>query len=687
MFKKHIYLKFTSIIFMLSSMISAQTNNDWIPISGKWNIGIEEITPNNVDNSRLYLIKNKRKQRSDIWESISCDIKVTKQEKESRFGFLLNVKDDNDYQVVRFYNDSINPRIQFLHYKYGRYNLWNEFKLSSSFKPGLVYNVAITRAPLVDKEDWRPWKIIITNKTDNNILLKTGIDNIQPAIGKGITGLYTNTKDVVFSDYTLNEPEYFRKGKELVLAPLFADRMVLQRQSKIKFWGDAHAKEKIRLEIADQTYSTYSDKNGNWILYVLPLEVQTGLTIKVFSEKDSLIINDVAVGEVWMASGQSNMEMRAWQSDVSKNMPIDDDIRFFIQPHWPSFEACFSSGGKWIKADSTSAPGFSAIAISFAKELKNKLNVPIGIISSNWGGTAIESWFPSSELATNPVTSPILEQIKQYKAILEKGKQVKASYPMNWYVPGQMHTPGWLYNGMIAPHIPYAIKGVIWYQGESNAFNAKRYKELFPMLIKSWRKKWKKDDMYFCYVQLSGYDGKESDSDIKDAWPYIRDVQRLTLDKFNNVGMAVSLDLGEEINIHPYRKNEVGVRLSRLALHDVYKFNDIVRSGPLYESLTGDKNNIIVHFSDTGDKLKVLKDEKNLKGFYIAGKNGAFIPAKAVIMADKKSVKVSSEKVKHPVAVRYGWGNFPSESNLGNSANLPASPFRTDDYALELERK
>ena len=337
---------------------------------------------------------------------------------------------------------------------------------------------------------------------------------------------YQNTKNVVFTDFKLNEPNAFREGKELELAPLFSDRMVLQRESKIKFWGKAHASEKIRLKIADQTYSTHSDKDGNWDLYIPSLKAQIGLTIEVFSENDTLVINDVAVGEVWIASGQSNMQMRAWQTDVSSNMPIDDEIRFFIQPHWPSPEENFNSGGNWFKADSTSAPGFSAVAIRFAKELKEKLNVPIGIISSNWGGTACESWFPSSELATNPVTAPILEQVKQYQITLEKGEEVKASYPSSWNVPGQRHTPGYLYNGMIAPHISYTTKGVIWYQGASNAANAERYKELLPMLIRSWRKKAKKDDLHFFYVQLSSYGGKLSDADIKDARPYIREVQR-----------------------------------------------------------------------------------------------------------------------------------------------------------------
>jgi sialate O-acetylesterase len=238
---------------------------------------------------------------------------------------------------------------------------------------------------------------------------------------------------------------------------------------------------------------------------------------------------------------------------------------------------------------------------------------------------------------------------------------------------------------MIAPHFPFSISGVIWYQGESNANRAKQYEHLFPMLISSWRKSLNNSTLNFYFVQLAGYDGKQSGSEIVDAWPHLRESQRLTLNKFSDIGMVVATDLGSQTNIHPTRKLEIGNRLSRLALYDVYGFRDIVRSSPLFKSVTYNKRNeAIVSFIEIGDGLKALNN-KPLTGFMIAGEDRQFVEAEATILPDGKSIKIYSPKVSSPVSVRYGWSNNPTDANLGNSANLPASPFRTDNWALETD--
>lgn len=675
------------VIFSIPDIV-AQNQKDWNSLSRNWDIN-ECLIPSkeNKNITTPWTITRVDQNEESIWNELSCDFMLTTT--TQKFGILLNIKNKDDYQLLRICNSVTNPVLQMLRWQYGKFRLWQEIKLPNQLSSEITYNLLLRRAPMVDKEDWRQWKIILTDNSAKQIILKQGIENEQPAFGVGTVGLYSETSDIRFCNFVITSKKTLTTSKALRFPPIFSDGMVLQQQTKIKIWGKANANEKIRIEIAEKSYNTISNKTSDWEIIIPPLKAQTELTIKVFSENDSLIINNVAVGEVWLASGQSNMEMRVWQTDVAEianELLNDSDLRFFLQPQWPSPQPCFNSGGEWVKADSVSIMGWSAVALSYAFELRKKLQVPIGIISSNWGGTAAESWIPQSMLSTDSITSPILERVNQYQIDLEKGNPIENRYPWSWDVPGQRHTPGYLFNGMVAPHIPFSLKGVIWYQGESNSLRAKQYEHLFPMLISSWREKWQNPNMNFYFVQLSAYDGKQSGSEIEDAWPHLREAQRLTLNKMNNTGMAVSIDLGEKMNIHPYRKREIGIRLSKLALHDTYGFKNIIRSGPLYYNATFNSDHSIIHFTETGTGLKVLNGEI-LKKFLIAGEDRHFFPATAIILTDGKSIKIFSKEVKKPVAVRYAWENYPEKVNLGNSANLPASPFRTDDYKLELERK
>jgi len=676
------------IFFSIVPHAIAQDQKEWKQLFGQWNIKGSQITPvtEKSVSEKKWAITLDAQNRDSIWESLSCDFRLSDNTSKHVFGLLLNVRSKADYQILQISGSANNTIVKVLHWQYGKFNQWKAYKIKDPLVQGQLYNIAVVKAPLVDKEDWRPWKIVFINKTTNKLLLRKGIDNVQPAISKGITGLYTETPNVVFDNFSMLPERSTESAWDLRLAPLFRDGMVLQRNTNVKIWGKSKPEKKIYIEIAGKKYSTISDKEGNWNVVVNPLKAQTGLLLKVVSENKTLRIHDVAVGEVWLASGQSNMVMRARQSDVATvaKQLHDDDIRFFIQPHWPSSHRVFNSGGNWIKADTMTAPGFSAVALSFAIELRRKLNVPIGIITSDWGGSIVENWLPFNELQTNPVTIPIRNKVLRYQKMLEKDGQVKVKFPETWYVPGQRHTPGYLFNGMISPHIPFSLKGVIWYQGESNAYNSKQYKALFPMMISSWRAQWQMPTLPFLYVQLPGYDGKEAGNEIKDAWPTLREAQLLTLNKLDHTGMVVTLDLGERNQIHPFRKREVGIRLSKLAFHDVYGFSNIEAHSPLYKNVVFNKDHAIVYFSNTGDGLKILKGDK-LNCFYIAGEDHHFVPAKAVISHDKKSVKVYAKSIKKPVSVRYGWENYPDKANLGNSAGLPASPFRTDSWPLGME--
>lgn len=681
------YLLLFLSTFLIFTGVAQENLKDWKSLSGTWKILNGWISAEFRGKTANCTIIRNDLQEESRWEVISTDFRIENNVVDTQFGLLLNVRNEGDYQVLRICNFSENPVIQLLRWQYGQFRMWQEYKLPAALVPEKKYQIKVCRAPMVDKEDWRQWKIILSDKTSGQIILKQGIENEHPAFGLGIVGLYIETSGIAFQNFELINQKCLASSGSLRLAPVFNDRMVLQQHSKIAIWGKANPYEKVKIELAGSIYRTVSAKSGDWRISIPPLKTQNGLTMKVATEMESITVHDIAVGEVWMASGQSNMEMRVWQTDVSelsKEIVTDDSLRFFLQPQWVSPIPNFDSGGEWVKADSASVKGWSAVALSFALELRRKLHVPVGIISSNWGGTAIESWIPCSRLSTDSLTLPILKRVNRYQSALEKGELVEERFPWCWDVPGQRHTPGNLFNAMIAPHIPFVIKGVIWYQGESNSNRAKQYEHLFPMLISSWRELWQNPKMGFYFVQLASYDGKQSGSEIEDAWPHLRESQRLTLNMINHAGMAVTVDLGQMANIHPPFKKEVGTRLSRLVLHDIYGFRKIVRSSPLYLKAIFKSNEAIICFSETGQGLKILNDMP-LGGFSISGEDGRFVPATANIRTDGRSVRVFCKNVRNPVAVRYAWENFPKNANLGNSANLPASPFRTDNWFLNTD--
>lgn len=664
-----------------NNSVKAQTG--WKQLSGAWNISPNRVSPM-AGKDRLFTLQYTGSAKEIAWESLSVDFRFEDRSAKGALGMMLNIEAPDDYQLLRIAPDTARCVLQLLHRKYGYFRMWQEVIVPAKLSANQVYTVSIVKAPAVDLEDWRPWKIMIREKGSGTILLKQGVSNDMPAFGLGQVGLYTTRPDIAFSDFQciLQHPE--QKNRALVLPSVFADRMVLQHSRVNPVWGKAAPGSEVEIRIAGKRLKTRTGKDGKWKIGLPALPVNDSLDMEVCSEKDRIRIRNIAVGEVWLASGQSNMEMRTWQSDVSKTITQrnnDPGLRVFKQSQWPSGDPVFSSGGEWILADSANVMGWSAIVSSFGINLRKTLHMPVGIICAYWGGTAVESWFPREELAKDPVTAPILERYHASLVHLEKGLPVETRFPWSWDVAGQSHTPGNLYNGMIAPVAPYSIKGVLWYQGESNTQKARQYEHLFPLLIDTWRKKWDNPELRFFYVQLAGYDGKQSGSEIESAWPQLRDIQRKVLDKKKQTGMVVAFHLGDSLDIHPYRKNEIGLRLANLALHDAYGFKKIVSRGPLFTQALFKNGGATIRFRETAEGLTTAAG-KPLAGFTIAGNDQVFYPAAAVISNDGKTVVVSSDKVPVPVAVRYGWANYSPEANLVNSVGLPASPFRTDNWRL-----
>lgn len=502
---------------------------------------------------------------------------------------------------------------------------------------------------------------------------------------------------------------------ELVPNPLFSDGAVLQRGQKIPIWGTARTGEIVTVEIQGQKATTIAAE-GKWRVELGPLK-EGGPFTMTLSGDHTIVIENLLVGEVWLASGQSNMNWPlAHAHNAAEEIPKANypQIRTFIVGRINGVVPKTEASGSWVACSPETAKNFSAVGYFFARDLQKKLNVPVGIIHSAWGGTPAQAWTSLTGLRTERALGGYASQAKRrqanypaalaaypaqlaeyetklaawmestgnefekrlaaWKEAAEKAKQTGGTPPPEPRpgIPrpkepkppeGGPSEPTGLYNGMIAPLIPYGIKGVIWYQGESNRQKPKEYRILFPTLIADWRRRWNLGDMPFLFVQIAPW---------VDMPPEIREAQFLTLGKVKNSAMVVTTDVGEAQDIHPTKKEPVGQRLA-LAARALAYGESIEYSGPLYESMKVEGGKIILNFKHTGTGL-VAKDGR-LRGFTIAGPDKAFVPATAEIQGN--TVVVSAPSITDPVAVRYGWSNVPNV-NLFNREGLPASPFRTD---------
>jgi sialate O-acetylesterase len=430
---------------------------------------------------------------------------------------------------------------------------------------------------------------------------------------------------------------------------LVGDGMVLQQGVGCPVWGTAEPGEKVTVEVSADKGArgdATADKDGKWLVK-LPKMTAGGPYTMTITGKNKVTLNDVYVGEVWVCSGQSNMEWRLDKcADANQHIESSKNpkLRLFTVPRKQADEPQADVAGKWVECGPDTVKPFSGVAYFFGRDLQKALGVPVGLIHSSVGGTASEQWTSMKVLDAHPE---------------HKGKHA-----------GQAK----LYNGMIAPLIPFAIKGAIWYQGESNAGRAELYRTGFPLMIKNWRDDWGQGDFPFLFVQLAPYEKAVGD------WPRLREAQLMAL-KVPNTAMAVITDVGEKNDIHPPRKEPVGARLALAARAVAYQ-EKIEYFGPLFDKMQADGDKAVLSFTHVGKGLE-CKGE-TLTGFTVAGEDKVFHEAKAEIKGDK--VVVTCDKVHKPVAVRFGWANYPVV-NLWNKDGLPASPFRTDDWPKEAAPK
>ena len=485
---------------------------------------------------------------------------------------------------------------------------------------------------------------------------------------------------------------------DVKLPAVISDNMVLQRGMEVPIWGWAEPGENISVMASWQGRgcSTKADKDGKWMVKIFQSIAGGPFEITIVG-KNTIKIENVLVGEVWVCSGQSNMQMSVRSSAMAEQeIAAADypDIRLFTVERKVAEQPQSDCTGSWASCSPQTVPAFSAVAYYFGRKLHKELNVPVGLIHTSWGGTPAEAWTSKDVLELDVEFEPIL---KRYSDVVAKYPQAKREYEqkMNEWEkavaragaegkepprkprapigPVNPHSPAGLYNAMIAPLIPYGIRGAIWYQGESNAGRAYQYRKLFPAMIANWRNDWGQGDFSFLFVQLANFMAVNPEP-VESAWAELREAQLMTL-SLPNTGMAVIIDIGEANDIHPKNKQDVGKRLALWALGGSYG-KKLEYCGPIYKSMRVEGNKIILHFDHVGGGL-VAGGGGPLKGFAIAGADRKFVWADAKIDGD--TVVVSSDKVSEPAAVRYGWADNPV-CNFYNKEGLPASPFRTDDW-------
>jgi sialate O-acetylesterase len=479
---------------------------------------------------------------------------------------------------------------------------------------------------------------------------------------------------------------------EVRLPGVLSDHAVLQRNAPIHIWGWARPSAKLTIHFHGQTIDAIADDVGEWNAW-LNAEAAGGPYTLTVDGDGTVSRTDILVGDVWLASGQSNMEFPLKGFDTA---PMNDsekeiaaathpNIRLLLVPRTGSLTPETDIKANWMECTPATAENFSAVAYFFGREISEKENVPVGLIDSTWGGTPADSWISMDTLGDNAALWPAFhsraifadgEARRQEHGALEQqeddvAKAADQPAPRHSWHPSQISwQPSGLYNAMIAPLTPYTIKGFLWYQGETNSRpdRYQNYGMLFPALIQDWRTRFAQGDLPFLYVQISSFYSP------KEYWGVIRDAQRRALD-LRNTAMAVTIDVGNPKNVHPADKQTVGARLALAARGMVYG-ETIEYASPRFRQVTGLRGALRVWF----DHAEGLVSHGRLDGFEVAGEDGAFVPATAKI--EGETVVVSSSKVAFPVYVRYAWSS-DTKGSLYNGAGLPAGTFTSEDVPNE----
>jgi sialate O-acetylesterase len=533
-----------------------------------------------------------------------------------------------------------------------------------------------------------------------------------------------------------------RLGADVKMPAIFGDHMVLQQGTKLPVWGWADAGEKVTVTVGSETGSATAGADGKWQVSLAPLPAGTTPVTMTVAGKNKIAYQDVLVGDVWVCSGQSNMEFGlSMAHNKATEIPKADLplVRLFLVPHKVSLKPLADvspdpnpkpgnlPAPQWVVCTPNNVVkiggwgGFSAVGYFFGREIQKTTGQPVGLIGTYWGGTPAQAWTSIEKLQGEPLLKHYADDeakvVANYPQALAAYPAAQAAYqdasakwkqslglaadapvdgatlakakaaglppaPKPPTVPeGGPNVGANLFNGMIAPLIPYAIKGAIWYQGESNAARGAEYATLFPDMISDWRQRWGEGDFPFLFVQLAKY------QDPNVGFALVRESQLKTL-ALPNTGMAVAFDVGDQKNIHPQDKEDVGLRLALAAKHIAYG-KDVVYTGPLYDSMKVEGGSIRVSFKQVGGGLTIGTapwtapgaqplPNTTLSGFVVAGEDKVWAPADAKI--DGNDVVVSSAQVPKPVAVRYSF--LVTDGNLYDKEGLPAPPFRSDDWEV-----
>jgi sialate O-acetylesterase len=495
---------------------------------------------------------------------------------------------------------------------------------------------------------------------------------------------------------------------ELTVPHFFSDHMVLQRERAAAIWGKADANAEVKISFKGKTAITQAAADGKWRTAIETGNADAkGAALTISSAGKDMVIKDVLVGEVWFASGQSNMSFTMSGSPMYQplvNESTDPSLRMFTAPRVATVEAMDDIGGSWQSANPKNVSRFSAVAYFFARKLRQELGVPVAVIHSSWGGKPIETFTSREALNTLPSTKKLVDavikddaafdpakakatyekQLAQWEKAMALAKQKPAAERGRLPVRPLMGRralatdgkPGVLFNSMIHPFVGYTMRGAIWYQGEANrSAGSAPYDQTLPLMIADWRKRWD-DSFSFYYVQLANFGMPTTEPGIEDGWVNVQDAMRRVLQTVPKTGMAVINEVGEANDIHPKNKKDPGERLALWALAKDYG-KTLVYSGPLYQKHEVVKDTIRISFDHVGSGLKA-RDATSLKRFEMCGADRKWHWAEAKIEG-KDTIVLSSKEVKQPVAARYAWAANPEGANLINSENLPASVFSTEN--------